>query len=96
MDILSWVEDWYKEHCDGVWEHDYGITIGTLDNPGWYVRINLNGTSLLNKNFENIDLMVDDKNWIKCIKENEEFKGFGDSHKLITILGYFKEFVLSE
>lgn len=40
--------------------------------------------------------MVDDKNWIKCMKENEEFKGFRDSHKLITILGYFKEFVLSE
>lgn len=43
MDILSWVEDWYKEHCDGVWEHDYGITIGTLDNPGGMSELILMG-----------------------------------------------------
>ncbi|MBC1374581.1 rhodanese-related sulfurtransferase [Listeria sp. FSL L7-0091] len=96
MDILLWIEKWYKEQCDGAWEHDYGVTIETLDNPGWFVRINLKETTLLNKKFENVDLMDSEEDWIKIVKENEEFKGFGDPHKLITILSYFKEFALSE
>lgn len=33
MDILKWLENWYSSNCDGDWEHLYGITIRTLDNP---------------------------------------------------------------
>jgi Immunity protein 53 len=30
---------WYLAQCDGDWEHRHGVTIGTLDNPGWSLRI---------------------------------------------------------
>jgi hypothetical protein len=25
---------WYAAHCDSEWEHTYGVTLDTLDNPG--------------------------------------------------------------
>ena len=49
---ISWLQNWYTTQCDGDWEHDYGITIGTLDNPGWYVVINLVETPLEAAAFE--------------------------------------------
>ena len=44
MNNFLWLEQWYLQQCDGEWEHSFGVTIGTLDNPGWTVRINLQGT----------------------------------------------------
>ena len=33
--VLSTIERWFKGHCDGMWEHLFGINIETTDNPGW-------------------------------------------------------------
>ena len=41
----SQLEEWYASRCDGLWKHRYGISIETLDNPGWRVKIDLHGTS---------------------------------------------------
>jgi hypothetical protein len=46
MEILQWIQQWYKEQCDGDWEHSYGITIESLDNPGWLVKVDLENTKL--------------------------------------------------
>ena len=51
MDILIWLQNWYKQQCDGCWEHLYGIEIGNLDNPGWTVKIDLSDTSYEDKDF---------------------------------------------
>ena len=46
MGVLNAVNEWFQSQCDGDWEHDYGITIETLDNPGWSVEIYLYETEL--------------------------------------------------
>jgi len=38
---ISLLEKWYLQQCNGVWEHGWGVKIGTLDNPGWRIKINL-------------------------------------------------------
>src|SRR4051812_33664431 len=40
--LLQW---WYLAQCNDAWEH-FGVGIGTLDNPGWSVRVELTDTSL--------------------------------------------------
>ena len=45
-DVLLRLQAWYADQSDGEWEHSYGVRIDTLDNPGWAVRIDLNGTSV--------------------------------------------------
>ncbi|MDE6471389.1 MAG: immunity 53 family protein [Eubacterium sp.] len=34
MDVLNWLQEWYRQNCTDEWEHFYGIKIDTLDNPG--------------------------------------------------------------
>lgn len=45
-DVWTWLQSWYVQQCDDEWEHAYGITIGTLDHPGWSVKIDLSDTGL--------------------------------------------------
>ncbi len=40
------LEAWYLARCDGEWEHSCGVEIGTIDNPGWWIKIDLAGTGL--------------------------------------------------
>ena len=42
--MLERLQRWYLYRCDGDWEHSFGITIETLDNPGWMVTIDLQDT----------------------------------------------------
>lgn len=52
MNALERLQDWYVAQCDGTWENDRGITVETLDNPGWKVVVDLTGTDLENVSFE--------------------------------------------
>jgi hypothetical protein len=45
-DALYLLQRWYVAQCDSEWEHGFGVEIGTLDNPGWCIRIDLNHTAL--------------------------------------------------
>ncbi len=94
MDAVQWLEEWYYAHCDGDWEHGSGIHIGTLDNPGWSVSINLEGTELENVLFTPIDESFRSENdWLICRVEKNEFLGFGGSKNLKEILSVFRTWV---
>jgi len=43
--VLVRLQDWYAARCNGDWEHQYGVKIDTLDNPGWHAHINLKETA---------------------------------------------------
>jgi hypothetical protein len=60
---------WYRSQCDGEWEHDWGVKIGTLDNPGWCVEINLQGTRL-----EHVPFDEDETEWIICRRQGQTFQ----------------------
>ncbi|MCB5951010.1 immunity 53 family protein [Enterococcus sp. BWT-B8] len=92
MDMLLWLQNWYKEQCDGDWEHLFGIKIDTLDNPGWSVDIDLTDTNLVDASFETLDL-TGETNWIYCTIRNSKFVGRGDETKLLEILSVFKKWV---
>ena len=46
IDLISKIQNWYKINCNGDWEHRYGISISTLDNPGWSIQLDLTETPL--------------------------------------------------
>ncbi len=52
MSVLADLRKWYESQCNEDWEHQYGVTIGTLDNPGWTVTIDLVNTDLEGREFE--------------------------------------------
>lgn len=91
MDLLQWLQNWYKGNCDGDWEHQYEIKIFSLDNPGWGVEISIADTELEEKVFEKIGYDKGD-DWLFCKVENNVFSGVGDENKLVTILQIFRDF----
>ncbi len=93
MELIQWIENWYKSKCDGRWEHRDGIRIMTLDNPGWSVKINLEDTEIDEKYFEKLNVDNDDNDWYICEVKERCFHGVGDISKLYIILKIFKEFV---
>ena len=40
------IEMWYRGRCDGNWEHDYGFTLESTDNPGWLVTMDMDPVDL--------------------------------------------------
>ena len=46
MNVLTDLQEWFASNCDGDWEHDFGIRIETMSDPGWMVTIDLEETNL--------------------------------------------------
>ncbi len=88
-DILQRVQIWYSAHCDGDWEHQYGVSISTIDNPGWEVTIDFDQTPLSDIKFESITINRTEENWLRCFVKDDQFKGFGGTNNLSEILTIF-------
>lgn len=92
--ILIELQEWYYKHCNGYWEHKYGIEIISLDNPGWMIKIDLKETEFENKDFipykkGEFQDNVSPKIWIDCYIKDNIFYGAGDSKKLKKIIKVF-------
>jgi hypothetical protein len=89
MDQLRDLQEWFESVCDGDWEHAFGITIQTLDNPGWAVDVDLMDTSLGQIDFIPTQVERTEQDWLLCKVENGKFIGRGGPANLIEILGIF-------
>jgi Immunity protein 53 len=94
--IIIDLETWYYAQCDDEWEHEFGIQIGTLDNPGWYVKIDLVGTILESKELNEISMSESEYDWIHCKVKKKVFEGHSDPFKLLEILRIFLDWAKSE
>jgi hypothetical protein len=88
-DVITKVQNWYVSQCNGDWEHTHGVSIDTLDNPGWTVKIDLKNTPWEKVHFEELIFDRAPNDWVRCKKEGGQFKGCGDPSKLEFILNYF-------
>lgn len=93
MDKLAWLQEWYYKYCDGDWEHQERIKITTLDNPGWYILINLKETELETKNFNSLIIERSDNDWIHCNVKNSLFTVAGGPRNLDEMLSIFYNWV---
>lgn len=83
------LQSWYQDHCDGDWEHQQGIKIETLDNPGWSVEIDLAGTEHSKVSFTPIREDRSDDDWVDCRVEKTKFLGRGGPGNLEEVLACF-------
>lgn len=89
LHTLARLQQWYESYCDGDWEHGYGVSITTLDNPGWMVKINLEGTDLADRAFWAIEDLQPERDWVRCWVEGNTFHGVGGPQKLAEIIETF-------
>ena len=65
-----------------------------MDNPGWWVKIDLVGTALANRTFVPVERGELDANhsgpdWLRCTVEDGQYRGAGDPGKLEEIIAIF-------
>lgn len=87
---IQWLEEWYSNNCNGDWEHDYGITITTIDNPGWDITIDLADTifDLPNEDWKLIK--ESESSWYGYKVTNNVFNASGDPKRLNFLIQLFK------
>lgn len=96
QDILLRLERWLAAQCNGEWEHAAGVSIQSTDNPGWWVKIDITGTTLASKTFApvrrgDVDSLNPQPPWMNCFVEEAVFNGAGDPDSLTEILKIFLE-----
>ena len=68
------------------------MTIGTLNNPGRELTIDLVGTALENAAFEAITVERSAEDWVQCRVEDGKFKGYGGVANLREMISMFLAF----
>jgi hypothetical protein len=91
LNELDWLQKWYAEQCDGDWGHSYSIDIGTLENPGWSLTIDLAETRLSGVQFGSVKLDRSEKDWLSCEIRDNQFIGHCGATNLTELLNVFKE-----
>jgi len=93
-DNLEWLQQWYLSHCNEDWEHQYGISIQNLDNPGWQLTVDLVGTELQWREFEEVVIKRTSKDWIRCKivgpRDSPKFEADGGALNLTEMIDVFR------
>ena len=95
MSPIDFLMAWYRSQCNGTWEHAYGVTIETLDNPGWMVTIDLTDTALQNAPMQAISQERSETDWMSCKVDHGRFRAAGDAHKLPALLQAFQDWAMA-
>ena len=90
---VKYLEQWYASRCNGDWEHGFGIQLHTLDNPGWWLRIDLNGTPWEDAFLPTVQIDRGDHDWMNYKIEGGIFEASGSVDKLDEMIQAFRNFV---
>lgn len=91
IDILRWLQHWCQEQANGDWEHSYGIKIQTVDNPGWWITIDLDETEYADVFYDAPTVEISETDWYFYRFEKKKFTASGDLTKLEFLLCKFRE-----
>lgn len=91
--LIEKLNFWYQAQCNGDWEHQFGISINTIDNPGWKVVIDLCGTRWENLSIERITIDHDNHqlDWMHFEISNSKFIGTSSPMNLSALIEKFFE-----
>ena len=79
---IEFINKWYLGKCDGNWEHEFGVEIATIDNPGWLIKL----TGENAKEVLSFELERADDDWIHTNSSATSFTGHGGSGNLNELL----------
>jgi len=80
---------WYDKQCRDDWHEELGVEIGTIDNPGWSLRVDLARTALFDRHLDAVRIEVSEHDWIHALTRNGRFEAFGGPAKLDEMIGMF-------
>lgn len=89
--VLEWLQRWYTEQCNGDWEHEWGVKIETLDNPGWSVVVDLEDTDLEAREYSKMDIKRGETDWFFTQVQDQRFSAACGPGNLAEVLTIFRE-----
>lgn len=93
FDALSALQRWYSQQCDGDWEHQYGVKLDTLDNPGWSLTVDLNSTKYENKDMLPKRVEHDENDWLFTYIKDSKFEARCGPQNLTEALTEFLNWI---
>jgi hypothetical protein len=84
---------WFRSNCDGDWEHQHGIQIGTLDNPGWYLDVSIEDTPQAGSTIPRKLVERTATDWVAVEVKDNMFRGHGGPDNLSELIDLFVAFV---
>lgn len=90
---FEWLMNWYRSQCDGDWEHQNGIRIGTLDNPGWWIDIDLSRTGAEGRAKSGILDERSSTDWVFIEATDDMFRARGGPGNLGEMVAEFRQFL---
>ncbi len=94
-DPLAFLEAWYAAQCNGDWEHELGVTLETLDNPGWSLRVALVGTALEGRATARKEMESTETGWLHFWSDGTAFHAAEGDRSLRSMLAAFAAFAQS-
>jgi hypothetical protein len=88
--VLDWLQNWYADQCNEDWEHEWGVKIATLDNPGWSVTIDLEETNLEERNLPRQDVNRSTHDWVSVWTAEKNFHAACGPGSLTEALTLFR------
>ncbi|MFE1519481.1 immunity 53 family protein [[Kitasatospora] papulosa] len=88
--LLDWLQNWYTQQCDGDWEHEWGVKIATLDNPGWTIEIALEETDLEEREYVLQEVDRSTQDWIRTWTAEKTFHAACGPGNLAEALTLFR------
>lgn len=89
---ITLLQRWYSNHCDGDWEHSYGVKIDTLDNPGWILTVDLVDTELSECLLPRTRVDRSEIDWIQSEISDRRYIACGGAFNLEEIVLQFLNF----
>jgi hypothetical protein len=83
------LEKWYADRCDGDWEHQWGIEIGTIDNPGWTLKIDLMKTTKQDAVLQTTRIERSERDWIMYWVAENRFQAACGPENLSEVIALF-------
>jgi len=96
MDSISLLQEWYSARCNGDWEHQWGVKIDTLDNPGWLLEIDLIETKAEQHALKRNRIERSDVDWIEYWAEDKKFKAAMGPRNLAEAIQIFHDWFESD
>jgi hypothetical protein len=94
-DVLAELQAWYLEQCNDDWEHSHGVTIDTLDNPGWTVDVDLADTPLSSRPYDRAETRRTEDDWLVSWREEARWRAACGPLNLAEALAAFLDWARS-
>lgn len=84
---------WYRSQCNGDWEHQHGVRLETLDNPGWSLDVDLAETEHAGKSLQQKMTQRSEDDWIFVEVKDDLFRARGGPRNLLELFELFVAFL---